>query len=199
MISNVISFSWNPIDCVEQNGLINEYVAEFRPVGHILFSGLIIGKTFTARELIPSTNYSFRVAGVSIAGQGPFSDILYAFTAGIFCYCYTHIIYMLYKLDLLPPILTVTTSTTSVNISWTQPDDSFPVLEYELSLSRVTGERQLLCDSRVDDRSVITTSNTSMEFIGLHEFSNYTIMITAVVVNETVTVTANFITLSSGK
>ena len=89
---------------------------------------------------------------------------------------------------------------TAVNISWSQPNDSFPVVTYEVSLERVTGEGQLICDSLVDDRPMIITSDTSIQYVDLHEFSNYTVIVTAIVSGMLeITVSADFVTLSSGK
>ncbi len=82
MISNSISVSWNPIDCMEQNGLITNYITEFQQIQNAVLPGLIIGMSFFGNELTPSTNYSFRVAGVNEEGQGPFSDIIVATTSG---------------------------------------------------------------------------------------------------------------------
>ncbi len=82
MISNSISVSWNPIDCIEQNGLITNYMTEFRQMQNAFLPRLIDTTNFTARGLTPSTHYSFRVAGVNEEGQGPFSNILIARTAG---------------------------------------------------------------------------------------------------------------------
>ncbi len=99
--------------------------------------------------------------------------------------------------DFLSPTVTISSSTTTVNISLAQPSGTYPVVQYEISLSRFTGEGQLLCDSVVDNRSMIT-SNTSIGYSGLHEFSNYTVSVTATILNRTKTSTVYFSTLSSG-
>ena len=65
---------------------------------------------------------------------------------------------------------------TSVDISWTQPDFSLPVVEYRILLTRVTGNGQALCTG---SRPAVTTTDTSMSFTGLEEFSTYTVTITA--------------------
>ncbi len=92
MISNIISLSWNPIDCIEQNGLIIDYITELKPVGSAIFLERTTVRNFTAIRLTPSTMYSFRVAGVNSEGQGPFSNYFLVTTAGKFiqtsCYNY---------------------------------------------------------------------------------------------------------------
>ena len=77
----------------------------------------------------------------------------------------------------------VTTSSltaTSVTISWSPQPAQFhlPVVEYTVSLTRVTGSGQTLCTQVVDSRQAVTTIDTSMSFTGLEEFSNYTVTVT---------------------
>ncbi len=98
-------------------------------------------------------------------------------------------------------MITTLPNTTTVYIFWTVQNDSYsyPALEYNVSLTRIIGERQLLCDSVVDDRSVISTTDISMEYSGLHEFSNYTVSVTAIVANKSIKAIRNFVTLSSSK
>ena len=77
----------------------------------------------------------------------------------------------------------VTTSSltaTSVTIFWSPQPAQFrlPIVEYTVSLTRVTGSGQELCTQVVDRRPVVTTTDTSMPFISLEEFSNYTVTVT---------------------
>ena len=70
--------------------------------------------------------------------------------------------------------LRITTSAltaTSVTVSWSPPDTADQVLEYAVSLERVTGPSQILCPSVEDVRPPVTTSPdvTSMQFTGLQE------------------------------
>ena len=69
---------------------------------------------------------------------------------------------------------------TSVTISWSPQPAQFllPVVEYTVSLTRATGSGQTLCTQVIDSRPAVTTTNTSMSFTGLEEFSNYTITVT---------------------
>ena len=77
------------------------------------------------------------------------------------------------------PTLTSSVTTTSVTVSWTQPPFSFTPVGYTVTLTRVTGSGQVLCDEIVDSRSPVNTTATSMEFTGLQEFSVYIITVTA--------------------
>ena len=77
----------------------------------------------------------------------------------------------------------VTTSSltaTSVTISWSPQPAQFrlPVVEYTVSLTRVTGSGQAYCTQFMDSRPAVTTTATSMSFSGLEEFSNYTVTVT---------------------
>ena len=69
---------------------------------------------------------------------------------------------------------------TSVTISWSPQPAQFrlPVVEYTVSLTRVTGSGQALCTQVMDSRSAVTTTDTSMSFTGLEEFSTYTVTVT---------------------
>ena len=68
----------------------------------------------------------------------------------------------------------------SVTISWSPQPAQFrlPVVEYTVSLTRVTGSSQALCTQVMDSRPAVTTTNASMSFTGFEEFSNYTITVT---------------------
>ena len=70
---------------------------------------------------------------------------------------------------------------TSVTISWSpQPAQlRLPVIEYTVSLTRVTGSGQALCPGVMDSRRpAATTTATSMSFTGLEESSTYTVTVT---------------------
>ena len=69
---------------------------------------------------------------------------------------------------------------TSVTISWSPQPAQFrlPVVEYTVSLTRVTGSVQALCTAVVDSRPVVTTTDTSITFTDLEEFSTYTVTVT---------------------
>ncbi len=79
--SGSVSISWIPIECIKHNGLITDYEAELQSVEGVLSPGVVIGESFTASGLTPSTNYSFRVSGMNSNGTGPFSTTIYFMTA----------------------------------------------------------------------------------------------------------------------
>ena len=69
--------SWNAIDCNERNGVITSYHVDFYQVGaNVISITEVVGETFTASSLQPISEYTFRVAGVNIAGSGPFTDAI---------------------------------------------------------------------------------------------------------------------------
>ena len=74
--SRSVTIIWNNIDCIERNGEITNYIVVFQEWDGATISGEVdmMNRTFTASELTPHTNYTFRVAGVNINGTGPFSD-----------------------------------------------------------------------------------------------------------------------------
>ena len=66
---------WTKIRCIERNDPITNYTVEFQEVGGAFIPGVVVNRTFTASGLTPYTNYTFRVAGVSDNGTGPFSNV----------------------------------------------------------------------------------------------------------------------------
>ena len=75
-------------------------------------------------------------------------------------------------------IITSSLTAKSVIISWSLPDFSLPVVQYSVSLTRVTWSGQSLCTQVMDSRPAVTTTDTSVSFTGLFEFSNYTVTVT---------------------
>ena len=77
-------------------------------------------------------------------------------------------------------ITTSSLTATSVTISWSPQPAQFrlPVVEYTVSLTRVTGSGQAICTQFMDSRPAVTTTDTSMSFTGLEEFSTYTVTVT---------------------
>ena len=62
--------TWDTIECIERNGIILDYTVDSDAPGSI--SGMI----FSAEGLTPNRPYTFRVAGVTDAGTGPFTDTI---------------------------------------------------------------------------------------------------------------------------
>ncbi len=74
--SRSITVTWDTITCIERNGIITNYTAEFGPSGNPTIRTWITELTFTANGLTPFTNYTFRVAGVNSVNTGIYSDII---------------------------------------------------------------------------------------------------------------------------
>ncbi len=69
--------TWNAIECIDRNGMITGYVVEFQRVdGTATTDGQVVDQTFTASELRPFTNYTFRVRGGNSAGMGPYTNAI---------------------------------------------------------------------------------------------------------------------------
>ena len=77
-------------------------------------------------------------------------------------------------------ITTSSLTATSVTISWSPQPAQFhlPVVEYTVSLTRVNGSGQVLCVEYMDRKPAVTTTDTSMSFTDLEEFSTYTVTVT---------------------
>ena len=69
--------NWNAIECIDRNGVITDYMVQFQEQdgGASVTGGVVnvIGRTYTVSGLTPATRYTFRVAGVTSGGTGPFS------------------------------------------------------------------------------------------------------------------------------
>ena len=90
--SRSIMVSWNTINCIERNGVITGYIVEFREQLGARIPGEVLEQSFTATGLTPGRTYTFRVAGVSSDGTGPFTDLSVINTdeAGM---AYVHVLY----------------------------------------------------------------------------------------------------------
>ena len=79
-----------------------------------------------------------------------------------------------------PVITALSVSAVSIAISWTQPEFSLPVNMYRVSMTRVTGSGQVLCQQYNDtQKPALVTTDTMATFTGLEEFSVYNIIVTA--------------------
>ena len=74
-----ISFSWQPLNCLLQNGHITQYSIIYTEVG---INGLVESVSqdndvlkYTANVLNPGTTYQFQVAARNSIGLGPYAAI----------------------------------------------------------------------------------------------------------------------------
>ena len=74
---NTAMVTWNTIECSDQNGIITDYVVQFQEQdGGASVAGGVVDvndRTYTVSGLTHATHYTFRVAGVTSGGTGPFS------------------------------------------------------------------------------------------------------------------------------
>ena len=73
--------NWDEITCREHNGAITNYLVELKKegVGEPIPGMLMINeRRFFAdgNQIISFKNYTFRVAGRNMQGQGPYSEIM---------------------------------------------------------------------------------------------------------------------------
>ena len=81
MTSRNITVTWNPIKCIERNGIITGYTVVFQEQGGANAPDNTVNRTFTAGGLTPGTNYTFKVAGVNDVDTGPFTNVIIVITA----------------------------------------------------------------------------------------------------------------------
>ena len=83
-----------------------------------------------------------------------------------------------FPLELLAPVVTSSVTATSATIVLSQPMDSLPADQYTVTLTRRTGDGQLLCRYTAGTATMTSFSN-SVLFEGLEEFSVYSVSIEA--------------------
>ena len=73
--SRKASFYWDPIECIERNGIITDYIVKLQDQRKRTgIPGELVDRNFTTSGLTPATHYTFQVAGVNINGLGPYSN-----------------------------------------------------------------------------------------------------------------------------
>ncbi len=82
--TNNLSFTWDPIPCGSRHGSITyHYRLQQKDVSSNVTEGQVVPEAVTVAGLIPCTDYIFQVAGVTSAGQGPYSTSVEATTVGV--------------------------------------------------------------------------------------------------------------------
>ncbi len=104
----------------------------------------------------------------------------------------------------LPPNVTLSSlKATSVTVSWTQPPLSFTPVNYTVTLTRVPESGQQPCTEVAYDSETSLTNMTTINFTGLHEFSDYSVTVTAWFNEFDLSLSSNssmeFTTLSNGE
>ena len=69
-----ISIMWQPLLCLQQNGVIVQYKVRYRESSVTSEPFLISTTSFTADSLFPGTSYTFEVAAVNSKGTGPYEQ-----------------------------------------------------------------------------------------------------------------------------
>ena len=70
--STTITVHWEPVDCIDSNGVITGYVVRYIGGGNTLEVSES-GTEITITELTPSTEYTVQVAAVNNVGNGMYS------------------------------------------------------------------------------------------------------------------------------
>ena len=74
VLSTSITVGWNTVECIERNGVIDNYIVRFEPEGRVQSNQTVdTTRTHSVSGLSPSTRYSFSVAAVNSVGTGPFT------------------------------------------------------------------------------------------------------------------------------
>ena len=135
--------TWNPIECIERNGIITGYTVVFQEQGGANVPINTVDRTFSATELTPFTNYTFHVAGVNDVGTGPFTDIITITTSEEgFVFIVSNDVNLSISPHAVPgPVsdLTALPKFTSIDLTWSSPQEpNGVIISYEVTY-RVTG------------------------------------------------------------
>ncbi|XP_038066664.1 angiopoietin-1 receptor-like [Patiria miniata] len=76
-----LTFSWSQPACGSRGGIITGYTYKLSGPGSQLITDVSTAEQVEIDALIPFTNYSFQVAGNTIAGAGPYSGVVVQRTA----------------------------------------------------------------------------------------------------------------------
>jgi len=76
ILSANVTLTWSEIDCLDRNGVITNYVIQYRREGasYVTVNTLSNSTTHVMTGLDSYTVYTFTVAGVNSISTGPFSD-----------------------------------------------------------------------------------------------------------------------------
>ena len=88
MTSSSITLEWEPLNCIDENGIITGYSVQYGVLGSGIVNGTsVAGDNVTGTtlsDLVSSTNYLIEVAAMNAAGVGPYEAPLSQFTEGMF-------------------------------------------------------------------------------------------------------------------
>ncbi|CAI8053562.1 Receptor-type tyrosine-protein phosphatase delta, partial [Geodia barretti] len=148
-----ITISWQPVDCAHQNGNITGYEIRYRKEDggntKAVSDRVIIGADYTVTDLQPSTAYLIKVAANNTAGRGVFGNISAS--------------------TLLFEVHVISTTSTSINISW-------PEVDYEVLITWIS-TLSSHCTQNVDQSLKNDSVNGQASYVidGLKVFTEYNI------------------------
>ena len=150
--------SWSTIECIERNGEITNYTVVFQEQGGAVIPGEVnvMDRTFTASELTPHTNYTFRVAGVNSNGTGAYTNISTILTDEDGMLKLSNAVMKnAYYTCTVPGVVSDLTGQpkfTSIVLIWRAPQEpNGVIISYEVTY-------------RVSDGNLVTTNTTDMKF-----------------------------------
>ena len=143
MTSRSINVTWDTIECIERNGIITGYTVVFQEQGGADVPGNTLNMSFSAEGLTPYTNYTFQVAGVNDVDTGPYTDIITITTDEDGWSVSSNSIVYIYSSPCTVPgpvsNLTALPTLTSIDLTWSAPQDpNGVIISYEVTY-RVTG------------------------------------------------------------
>ncbi|CAI8016066.1 Netrin receptor DCC [Geodia barretti] len=147
-----ITISWQPVDCAHQNGNITGYEIRYRKEDggntEAVSVRVIMGADYTLTDLQPSTTYLIQVAANNTVGRGVFGSI---------------------SASTLFEVHVISTTSTSINISWAKVD-------YEVLITWIS-TLSSNCTQNIDQSLKKDSLNGKSSYVidGLKVFTEYNI------------------------
>ena len=158
--STSITVVWEDINCIDRNGRITSYDVMHGVLGEaMMMMSNISGRSFTADDLKPFTNYTFQVRGVNSESPGPYSDLIIITTSetGRTLYIMYVCITVFHSSAPGPVSNLVGTSTlTKVVLTWSPPQQRNGIITKYTVTYRINGSAPVTRDINDPDTTTFT-------------------------------------------
>ncbi|XP_072035882.1 receptor-type tyrosine-protein phosphatase F-like [Amphiura filiformis] len=183
-----VSFCWKHISCGDRNGEIIDYMYEVCVESGVSVSSGSVGspkEAYVIKDLLPCADYSFRIAGKTSAGVGPFSANISVTAAPS------------PSLSGVEDLVVVEDeSSTSLQVSWTYPMSTRCPIQFLVEYELLNMEQcEIGCSMIKEQHAIVSSSQLTIEL--LEQFSTYRVYLTPL--NDGSTGPVRFATATTGE
>ncbi|XP_072036993.1 receptor-type tyrosine-protein phosphatase delta-like [Amphiura filiformis] len=164
-----VSFCWKHIPCGDRNGEIIDYMYEVCDESGVSVSSGSVGspkEAYVINGLLPCAEYTFRIAGKTSAGVGPFSANISVTAASS------------PSLSGVEELVVVEDeSSTSLQVSWTYPMSTRCPIQFLVEYELLNKEQcEIGCSMIKEQHAIVSSSQLTIE--PLEQFSTYRVYVT---------------------